>query len=528
MKHVSPRLATIILCAGLFGLVLFAFAGAIDCGYVFDDGVYVIDNVRLHSGLTWDLAAWAFRTFYSGNWHPLTWISLAADMSIYRGNPAGLHLTSILLHALNSVLLMLVLRAITGSAWRSALAAALFAVHPLRVESVVWITERKDVLSLLFGLLALWAYIGYSRAPSVGRYLTAALCLALGLMAKPMLVTMPVVFVLLDWWRRVQTGRGSPEPFIRLLPLFLISAASAIATFIAQLEWGNLVPQEHLPFGIRAANALVSYVAYVRKMVWPCDLAVYYPHPETGIPAWKTAASSAVVLLSAFGTWRYRKSTPHVFVGLLWYAVTLLPVIGVVQAGNQAMADRYTYLPMIGLLIALAWSLPEPVTFTRKAAVGTAAVLAIGLLTAQTRAETLHWRSDITLFGRALQVTSGNWMAHYSLGRAFAAKGDYPRARYHFEKALDIYPEYEDARLALGVVLRKLGRPEQAVGLLRQVVERNPHNTLARVNLAAALLQAGYKSKAADVLRQSRSLDPKGTADIIRRYGLESALPRSR
>lgn len=525
MRGNDSRLSAILLCAGLFGLAFFAFAGAMDCGYVFDDAVYILENVNLHSGLTLRSASWAFATFYSGNWHPLTWLSLAADMSIYRGNPAGLHLTNVLLHAANSVLLFLLLRAMTGSAWRSALAAALFAVHPLRVESVAWITERKDVLSLLFGLLAIWAYAGWPRSPSVIRCLAVVLLFALGLMAKPVLVTLPVIMLLLGWW---PLGRSRVPPAACHIILFAMSAASAAVTFIAQREWGNIARAGYLPFGVRAANAAVSYIAYIRKMILPYDLAAYYPHPETAIPVWQAIAASSALLLAAGAAWRSRRAAPHLFTGWMWYLISMLPMIGLVQAGNQAMADRYTYFPMIGLLIALVWSLPEPATIKRKAVTALAAAVVIGLLTVQTRAEIRHWRSDITLFTRALQVTSGNWMAHYSLGRAFGAKGDYSRARYHLLKALEIYPEYEDARTALGVVLAKLGKPEQAAEELRRVVAQNPRNTLARVNLAAALMQSGKEAEAASVLDESRRMDPSGTADIIRRYRLQSLLRRRR
>ncbi len=554
MKSAGTRLQAILLCSGMFGLTIFAFAGAMDCGYVFDDGVYIIDNVRLHQGLTRDVAAWAFTTFYAGNWHPLTWITLAADISIYRGNPSGLHLTNVMLHAANSVLLMLVLLTVTGSMWRSVLAAAVFAVHPLRVESVVWITERKDVLSLLFGLPAVWAYAVYSRKLSAGWYMLVALCLVLGLMAKPMIVTLPVLFLLLDYWplrrfggsasklpdrvsqhRSSDTGHESSrircKPLslvIEKLPLFALCAAASVVTFVAQREWGNVVQSVNLPSGMRAANAAVSYLAYIRKMIWPSDLAVYYPFPEKGVSAWQAVLACAALLTATAAAWRLRKSAPHLLVGWVWYLVAMLPVIGLVQVGSQAMADRYTYLPMVGLLIALVWSVPEPRTLAGKAAAGAAAAAVVAALTAQTRVVTTYWRNDATLFTRALEVTSRNWMAHYALGRALGAEEDYEEARYHLTKALDINPDYEDAQIALAVVLTRQGKSRQAIDIFSRILERNPRNTLARVNLAAAFVQLGRFDDAARALKYSRTIDPEGTAATIRRYKLQSLMPLDR
>jgi hypothetical protein len=532
MKSDKPRVDIILLCAVLVGLVLFAFTGATDCGFVFDDGIYILDNPQVLAGLSWSAVSWAFTTLHGGNWHPLTWLSHASDVHLYRLNPTGHHLTSVLLHALNAVLLLLVLRAMTGSTWRGALVAAVFAVHPLRLESVAWISERKDLLAAFFWLLTMWAYLAHARRPSTGRYAFVLASFALGLMAKPMLVTLPIVLILIDYWPLAR-GQGTgdsgqkatdtrhPTPGTRLLleklPMLAMAAAAGVVTLIAQRGWGNVA--EHMPIGVRAANASVALVAYLRKMLWPSDLAVYYPHPGTGIPVWQTVGSAALLVAVTCLIVRGRRLWPHAFVGWLWYLIVLLPVIGLAQVGDQSMADRYTYLPMIGLLIAFAWSLPEPSTTIRRAAIALPAVAILALLTAQTRQDTRYWISDEALFTRALQVTRNNWTAHYGLARALGTRRDYKGAEFHAREALRLNPDSLDARIALGVAMMREGRADAAVAELNRVVDVDPDNTLARINLAAALNKAGRSEDARYMLIDVLEADPEQARRVLARYG---------
>lgn len=531
MKSDKQRLDIILLCAVLAGLVLFAFAGATDCGFVFDDGIYILDNPRVLAGLNWSTARWAFATCYGGNWHPLTWLSHASDVQLYRLNPSGHHLTSVLLHALNAILLLLVLRAMTGSTWRSALVAAIFAVHPLRLESVAWVAERKDVLAAFFWLLGMWAYLAYTRRPGLARHLLLLAALALGLMAKPMLVTLPIVLLLLDYWplgrSRVRPNTQHPSPITRLafdkLPMLAMAAAAGVVTMTAQQGWGNVAGQ--FPVGVRIANAAVACVAYVRKMIWPSDLAVYYPHPGTAIPGWQVIASAALLGLVTYLVVGLRRRWPHAMVGWLWFLVTLLPVIGLVQVGDQAMADRYTYLPMIGLLITLIWSLPEPSTATRRTAIALPAVAILVLLTAQTRHDMRFWRSDETLFKRALQVDDSSWTAHYGLARALGTRRDYAGAARHARAAVRLNPTSPDARIALGVALTREGKADEAIAELDFVLEVDPGNTLARINLAVAYHRAGRTDEALGALDGAFATDPEAAEEIIARFKLWDQLP---
>lgn len=532
MKGNRNRTDVLLACAVLAGLVLFAFIGATDCGFVFDDGIYILDNLQVLSGLNSSTAGWAFRTFHTGNWHPLTWLSHATDVQLYLLNPIGHHLTSILLHVANAILLLLVLKALTGSLWRSALAAAVWAVHPLRLESVAWVAERKDVLAGFFGLLALLWYVGYARGPSLGRYTLVVIALVAGLMAKPMLVTLPVLLLLLDHWplgrEQAESGKGLIKRgrlIWEKVPIMFVAAAAGIVTMVAQRGAGNVA--DSLPLGQRAANAVVAYAVYLRKMVWPTDLAVYYPHPGPHIPEWQVAACAALLAGVTVLAIALRHRMPQVFVGWVWYLVTLIPVIGLVQVGDQAMADRYTYLPMIGLLIAVVWSLPELTGATRGAVAAVPALIVLVLLTAQTRHDIAYWRNDETLFRHALQTTEDNWAAEYGLARALGARKDYAGAEIHARRSLELNPGNLDARVALGVALLRQGKADAAVTELESVVTADPRNTLGRLDLSAALYNAGNTDRAKAELRRAVEAAPRQARFFIQRYRMRDELPPS-
>ncbi|MGZ6224869.1 MAG: glycosyltransferase family 39 protein, partial [Syntrophales bacterium] len=370
MSDILRRKSHYLIVATLTILILSIYWQAGKYPFIaFDDDEYVYENPHVRRGLTLEGIAWSFTTFHASNWHPLTWISHMADVELFGMNAGWHHQMSILFHLLNTVLLYLVMYQMTGGIWRSAFVAALFGVHPLHIESVVWIAERKDLLSTLFWILTMGVYLRYARGPSLGRYLPVAIFFALGLMCKPMVVTLPFVLLLIDWWplRRVTSNNsqnfGSP-PFslstfsglvLEKVPLLALSAISCLVTFVAQSWEGAVQSFDYIPVGMRISNAFVSYVSYLWKMLWPSSLAVFYPHPaivQSGLPVWEIVGAALLIgAFSLLAVWQ-RHCRPYLITGWLWYLGTLIPVLGLVQVGNQGMADRYTYLPLIGIFIA--------------------------------------------------------------------------------------------------------------------------------------------------------------------------------
>jgi len=366
----------------------------------FDDQDYVTENIQVQKGLTVESVIWTFTTFHSANWHPLTWLSHMLDCELYGLNPMGHHWTNIIIHLANTILLFLVLKLMTGAIWRSAFVAALFALHPLHVESVAWVSERKDVLSTFFGLLMISAYYRYVKNPGLKKYLLVIILLSLGLMTKPMLVTFPFVLLLLDYWplkrfqfkndREIQPDEvkyfgfhGFLRLIIEKIPLFIPVVISSVLTFLAQQSQGAVKALGALPLKNRVANAFVSYVSYNVKAVWPSNLAVFYPHPENTIPAWQIIAAVLIIAVATFLSIHSLKKYPYIAVGLFWYLGTLIPVIGLVQVGEQAMADRYTYISLIGVFIIIAWGVPDLLKKWqyRKIFLGLSAVVILSALT---------------------------------------------------------------------------------------------------------------------------------------------------
>ena len=485
----------------------------------YDDAEYVAENLRVQMGVTSQNVTWAFQTFYFENWHPLTWLSYMLDYQLFGLNPAAFHLVNMVFHAFNTLLLFAVFKRMTGARWPSAFVGALFALHPLHVESVAWVAERKDVLCAFFGMLTLWAYARYVERPRLGRYFLALLFFAWGLMAKPMLVTLPFVLLLLDFWPlgRVrfgaaqpqpastpasvwrQSGKNSPQSILRLVaektPFFILTALSSIVTYSAQQ--GARVTIASLPVTQRIANALVSYGRYVLNTLWPTDLAVFYPHPGHW-PAWQVGGAGlllAAVTLFAFRRWR---NSPYLTVGWLWYLGMLVPVIGLVQVGEQAMADRYMYVPMIGLVVMLAWGVADVAERWRikKAAVvlsGGAVVLGCLVLSGfQVRL----WKNSLTLFRHALAVTTGNTVAHNSLGDALLSEGKTNEAVAEFSAVLALDPEDALAHGNMGNVLLGQGKGEEALAQYQQGLRFNPKNPELNYNTGICLAKLGRFSEA--------------------------------
>jgi tetratricopeptide (TPR) repeat protein len=421
----------------------------------YDDGDYITKNPYVLGGLTWQDFVWAFTKFHSDNWHPLTWLSHMLDVQCYGLNPGGHHVTNVIIHSLNAVLLFLVFVGVTGAIWRSAFVAAIFAWHPLHVESVAWISERKDVLSGFFWILTMAAYLLHIRQPKLSRYfILVAFCFALGLMSKPMLVTLPFVLLLLDYWplRRASLMRSDVRKWLSLavekIPLFILAIISSVITFLAQRE--AIITLHRLPFPVRLNNAIISYAAYLSKFVWPVNLAVFYPMQDS-IHFWQLTAAVVALLAGTTVAIATAKRHPYLLVGWLWFIGTLVPVIGIVQVGNQAMADRYMYIPLIGLSIATAWGVPNLVRviiwseMSRRVAlpVISGAVLIASIVT--TAKQLAYWQNSLRLFQHTLAVTKDNWFAHGNIAISLGNKGDIAGAITHYRELLRIKPDSVEA-----------------------------------------------------------------------------------
>jgi tetratricopeptide (TPR) repeat protein len=478
----------------------------------YDDDRYVADNRHVRDGFSRAGLRWAATTYEGDNWHPVTWLSHMLDGQLFGRRAGGHHLTNLWLHVLNTALLFALLRRMTGSRWRSALVAALFALHPLHVESVAWVAERKDVLSTFFGLLALHAWAGWVARPGPARYGLVVLSFALALLSKPMLVTLPAVMLLLDAWPlgRLGAGPGAAWALVReKVPLFLLSIACAAVTVVAQHQAGAMRTLEEIGLGARLATAVVGWARYLVAMVWPVDLAVLYPHPghwPAGAVAGAAALLALVSLLVA-ATWRRR---PALAVGWLWYLGTLVPVIGLVQVGVQSHADRYTYLPLVGVFVMAAWSLGRvDVGRPRRrvvAAVGATALVATLLVL--TRLQLRHWRDSRALFERAVRVTSGNAVAHSNLGVVLRNAGDIAGAVRHFEEAIRIDPRFAGAHANLAEAFAVQGRHAEAAKRYRAALHLDPDLAVARNGLAGALVREGRLEQAAAHLRAALRREP--------------------
>jgi protein O-mannosyl-transferase len=524
---------TAAVCAALLLLTFIAFQSVLSSRFTtFDDPYYVSSNPQVQKGLTWESVRWAFTTHETANWHPVTWLSHMLDVRLFGMNPGLHHLTSLLLHALNAVLLFLLLFRMTGALWRSAFAAALFALHPLHVESVAWIAERKDVLSTLFWLLTTGAWLAYVKSKKPAPYGLMLAFFALGLMAKPMLVTLPFTLLLLDFWplRRLAFPlRGHSDDLKKLLwekaPLFAMAAASGVVTIIAQRSGGAVAALSELPLGERAANAARSYAAYLGKAMWPSPLAAFYPHPHAGVRTLTVIAALLALAGITAAAVLLKKKAPYLPMGWLWYLGTLVPVIGLMQVGEQAMADRYTYVPLIGIFIAAAWGLGALADGWGKGRVAAvaAALSALSALAIMTRIQAAYWTDSITLFEHALKVTPENALAQSNLGVALSLQGRMQEAIPHLQESLRIAPGYPNVHISLGNALSATGRAEEAAAEYAEALKVKPDDVMALTNLGMTLGMLNRLPEAVERLREAVRLEP---GNIEARLNLGTALDR--
>ena len=486
----------------------------------YDDPDYVTGNAYVQQGLTWSGVKWAFGNLHgqATYWHPLTWLSHMLDYQLFGLNASAHHLVNLLFHTANVLLLFLVVNQLTGAIWRSAVIAALFAIHPLQVGTVAWVTERKNVLSGLFWLLTLWAYIRYARQPRAGRYALMLVLFVLGLLSKPVLVTLPAALLLLDIWplRRfgwarqhlptasAQGGVDVPAKrsgviVLEKIPLLLLAVASSLVTILSHEGLGISQASHGLPFGLRIENALVSYVRYLGKIFWPSRLAVLYPHPGEWPEGAVWGSLLLLVLITAIVLWQFRRR-PYLFVGWFWFLGVLVPAMGLWQVGIQAMADRFVYLPMIGLLLAVIWwagDLTARLRITNAALAATAGVLLAGCFIV-TSTQLRYWRNSITLWEHTISVTGPNYVAHNNLANALLMAGRLDEALDHALAALRLRPNFAECRVLAGMILEAKVNPDEAIAQYQQAVSLRPTWPLPRKKLADLLARTGKSDSAVE------------------------------
>ncbi len=559
----------------LAAITWFVYAPVLHYDFVaLDDPIYILDNPQVRGGLTWPGVAWAFtNASYANFWHPMTWLSLMLDVQLFGLNAGPMHVTNVILHMMSTLLLFAAMLRMSGALWRSAVVAALFAVHPLHVESVAWIAERKDVLSTLFWMLTLCAYVWYARNPRWFRYLLALVFFGLGLMAKSMLVTLPFTLLLLDMWplgrvNRVGSGPGPSGwrsavrawmPLVReKIPFFALAASAGVVAVVAQRAGGAVAELQAFPLAGRLANALIAYVAYLARTIWPASLVPFYPYPPS-IAVWSALGALIVLAGVSFFALRMIARWPFLAVGWFWYLGTLLPVIGLVQVGSHAMADRYTYVPLIGLFVMIAWGVPAALGRRQDrdavlAALSGCAIVACGVTA---RAQVSTWKNTYALWQHAVEVTPANYFAHNALGLELVRQGRTSEAMSHFvesarlasgspnphnnmglilagegrldeaieeyKRALAIAPAYPQAHVNLGNLLARTGRAEDAIAQFRETLRLNPESIAARVNLGAVLADLGRYPEAMLQYNEALRLQP-GSAEAHR--NLANALQR--
>ncbi|MDO8684799.1 MAG: tetratricopeptide repeat protein [Armatimonadota bacterium] len=526
----NPHLSAILI---LIAITLAVYIQTTGFDFInFDDPRYVSENPKVQAGLTKAGVVWAFTTGHESNWHPLTWLSHMLDCQIFGLKPWGHHLTNLLFHILNTMLLFLVISRMTGYIWRSAFVAALFAIHPLHVESVAWIAERKDVLSAFFWMLTMLAYIRYSKSPSVRRYIPLLLVYALGLMAKPMLVTLPIVLLLLDYWplRRYEGEKKQNlwHFVLEKFPLFALTIASSVVTYIFQQKGGSIGSPEIVPFGARISNALVAYVTYIIKMFWPDNLTFFYRHPGRTLEVWQVIGSAVVLALLTVALLWNRRRRPYLAVGWLWYLVTLVPVIGLVQVGSQAMADRYTYVPLIGIFLIITWGIselfaprvepvknqnskrpaPPNIAPQKQSPLVIPACIVVLLLMAVSYKQVSTWRNSMIFNSHAIEVQPNNPLPHFLLAGELEKHGDLEKAIDHYSEAVSIKPGYFEAWNNLGIAQVKEGNIEEAIESYREALLIRPNLAEVHNNLGIALVKVDRLDEAVTHYERAIILNP--------------------
>jgi tetratricopeptide (TPR) repeat protein len=546
MKKLLPRHRNLLIVSVLVLATLIVYWDVQHHGFVnYDDGKYITDNAHVKEGLTWDGFRWAITTTHANFWHPLTWLSHMLDCQLFGLNGGGHHLSGLLLHLANTVLLFMVLLRMTHGVWQSTFVAALFALHPLHVESVAWASERKDVLSTFFWILTMGAYLSYVEGPTANRYFLVVLCFVLGLMAKPMLVTLPFVLLLLDYWplcrfrkeswnSKTEHDKMGPnlkwqfERGVRLLnekiPLLILAVAASAVAFIAQETGGATKSLALFPIEARLANGLLSYVAYLEKTFWPSSLTVFYPHPGTSSTISQVAFAGFLLLLLSVCATRFAKSHPYFLVGWLWYLGTLVPVLGLVQVGDHGMADRYTYVPLIGVFIAVSWGLPVLLKgwLHGRTALATIAPVLLAMLMVCSWYQVGHWENSLTLFEHALRVRQPSPLAHTDLGVALAEQGNLDQAVWHYSQALRINPAYLGARVNLGSALARQGKHGEAIAQYEQALQTKPDLAAGHFNMANALTAQGRLDAAISHYKEAIRIAPNDP-DIHNNLGIALA-----
>jgi tetratricopeptide (TPR) repeat protein len=526
-KHKSANQNRLIISISVIAIILASYWQVQNYGFIsYDDQLYIVDNYRIHSGFTFKSVVDALTNVHTGHWHPLTIMSHMLDWNLFGDNAGGHHWTSVIIHILNAVLLFLFFQYLTGAIWKSAFIAALFAIHPINVESVAWIAERKNVLSTFFWILTMFLYVWYVRSPSWKRYLPMFLCFALGLMAKPMLVTLPFVLLLLDYWplnrtiinQQNKNQAEIPEPISlkkykitsliwEKVPLLFLTAISICLTFYAAKSVGTIVGLGNMPLTKRIGNTIFYYALYLKKLFWPIDLAVFYPL-YSEIPIWQIAI--AVLLLGGISilVFLYSRQHPYLLVGWFWYLGTLVPVIGIVQVGNQSIADRYAYVPFIGLFIIIAWGGYQVSSKIRYAKVLTAlvATFIVMMFAAATYSQVKVWKNSVTLFEDALKSNPDNYLAYNVLGLEAVNRGEHELALSYYYMALKINPRFDPAYNNTGNLLIKMGRPYDAIRNYEKALKINKMSVEAHYNLGVALLQENYLEGAIAHFREAVEL----------------------
>src|SRR5438094_2591948 len=489
----SIRRQVLGVCFFLVVITWLVFGQTVRYDFVnYDDNEYVYANPAITSGLTPQGITYAFSGRHARNWHPLTTLSHMLDCQLWGVRAGGHHLTNLVLHTIAVILLFVVLKQMTGAIWQSTFVAALFAIHPLRVESVAWISERKDVLSAIFFMLTLGAYFHYARSPSLGRYVTMSIVFALGVLSKSMLVTVPFILLLLDYWPLQRFGGWSSikRLILEKIPLFALSAAGGFVTLWVQQS--SVARTEQLPLVWRIGNGLVSCVIYVKQMIWPVGLAVFYPHPGDQLQVWEIGLAIVLLALVSAGVIALRHKRPYLVTGWFWYLVMLLPVIGLIQVGSQAHADRYTYLPQIGLYLLLSWAITNAlVSQLQRRILRVAAGVAVVALAWCAHIQASNWRNGESLWKHTIAVSSGNFIAHNGLGHLLLNDGRLDEAIEEFQIALKIDPRFPEAQKNLSVALTEKGRTDEAVAHLQTLIAEHPDDAQGHYNLGNALLKKG-------------------------------------
>ena len=515
MDKLLDKYKTVLIYLALTATMLMAFGQVRNFEFInYDDDKYVSENSHISTGLKWNNVVWIFTSQHSNNWHPLTGLSHILDCQLFGLNAGAHHLVNLLLHIANTLLLFTIMKKITGAIWQSAFVATLFALHPLHAESVAWISERKDVLSTFFGLLTMASYFHYVKNPKTITYILTLVLFALGLMSKPMIVTLPFVFLLLDYWPLNRLDLKNRKQLCHLIyekiPFFVLAAVASVITFFVQKRAGAVKEIEIFPLTARIANAVLSYAKYIQKLFAPTDLAVFYPYPQNKPSLPLILAVAAILLAITFAVIRLGKKYQYLSTGWFWYLGTLVPVIGLVQVGGQEMADRYTYVPLIGLFLIIAWGTNDLLEKWkhRKIFLCLSSAAVVSVFSVCTWMQTSHWRNSETLFRHALKVTAGNYLACNNLSLVLIEQNNLDEANSLIKQALQIGPDNIAAYNNLGLIYNKLGRTQDEIEAYKQAIKISPPNAKPYFNLGLVFNKLGRYQEAIDAFEQAIKIEP--------------------